>query len=180
MSLIKVGITHIPQGLGFALLVGVPPVYGLYTSFYPVIFYILFGTSRHLSMGTVAVLSLMIGNMLRKLEPTYVPPVGYNSTESNESNQFLSEDRVTAQIMIVMANAFWVGIIQILMFFLQLGFVTSYLSEPLVNGFLTGSAVHVLTSQLSLLFGITLTGYSGILKIPKVNQFFKIYILNTK
>lgn len=120
-------------------------------------------------MGTVAVLSLMIGNMLRKLEPTYVPLVGYNSTESNESNQFLSEDRVTAQIMIVMANAFWVGIIQIIMFFLQLGFVTSYLSEPLVNGFLTGSAVHVLTSQLSLLFGITLTGYSGILKIPKVN-----------
>lgn len=174
----KVGITHIPQGLGFALLVGVPPVYGLYTSFFPVLVYIIFGTSAHLSIGTVAVLSLMVGNMLHKLDAKYVPPIGFNATMDTtfdemsnslvDSSRFLSNDRLTAQIMIITANAFWVGIIQVIMFFFQLGFVTSYLSEPLVNGFLTGSAVHVLTSQLNLLFGIKLNTYTGAFKIPKV------------
>lgn len=60
------------------------------------------------------------------------------------------------------------GIIQVGMYFLQLGFVTDYLSEPMVNGFLAGSALHVLTSQLKLLFGFKLTAYDGVFKVPKV------------
>ena len=60
------------------------------------------------------------------------------------------------------------GIIQVGMYFLQLGFVTDYLSEPMVNGFLAGAALHVCTSQLKLLFGFKLASYDGVFKIPKV------------
>ena len=67
-----------------------------------------------------------------------------------------------------MAHAFWVGVIQCILFLFQFGFMTSYLVEPFLNGFLTGSAVHVGTSQLKFLFGVKLTGYAGIFKIPKV------------
>lgn len=172
--MIQIGITHIPQGLGFALLAKVPPIYGLYTSFFPVFLYLIFGTSKHLSIGTVAVVSLIIGNTLTNLENKYAPPVGFNLSDSlaqngseMPANDYLSYDREKARIMIVMANAFGVGVVQIIMFFLQLGFVTSYLSEPLVNGFLSGSAVHVVTSQLTLIFGVGLNSYSGPLKIPK-------------
>ena len=55
------------------------------------------------------------------------------------------------------------------MYFLQLGFVTDYLSEPMVNGFLAGSALHVLTSQLKLIFGFKLKANDGVFKLPKVN-----------
>jgi MFS superfamily sulfate permease-like transporter len=174
-----VGITHIPQGLGFALLAKVPPIYGLYTSFFPVFMYLIFGTSKHLSIGTVAVVSLLIGNTLTNLESKYVPPEDYsNQTASSGdgSSNYLSLNREHAKVLIVMANAFWVGVIQVFMFFFQLGFVTSYLSEPLVNGFLSGLAVHVLTSQLNLFFGVHLNSYAGVLKIPKtyIDFFSKI------
>lgn len=60
------------------------------------------------------------------------------------------------------------GVIQFGMYFLQLGFVTDYLSEPMVNAFLAGSSLHVATSQLKLLFGFKLASYSGVFKVPKV------------
>ena len=150
---------HIPQGMAYSLLASLPPVYGLYTSFYPVLIYWLFGTSRHISIGTFAVISLMVADTMATLEPKYVPPEGFNMTMYQENmlnnltsqvdpTYFLSMNRERARILIVMANAFWIGIIQIVMFFFQLGFITSYLSEPFVNSFLAGSAVHVFTSQM--------------------------------
>jgi MFS superfamily sulfate permease-like transporter len=180
---ITVGIMHIPQGMAYSLLATLPPIYGLYTSFYPVLIYWIFGTSRHISIGTFAVVSLMVSDTLAKLEPKYAPPIGFNMTiyenniANNISNQvdvtyFLSENRETARVLIAMANAFWVGIFQIIMFFFQLGFITSYLSEPFINSFLAGSAVHVFTSQLKFIFGIKLTAYSGAFKIPKVKRDF--------
>ena len=171
---------HIPQGMAYSLLASLPPVYGLYTSFYPVLIYWLFGTSRHISIGTFAVISLMVADTMATLEPKYVPPEGFNMTMYQENmlnnltsqvdpTYFLSMNRERARILIVMANAFWIGIIQIVMFFFQLGFITSYLSEPFVNSFLAGSAVHVFTSQMKFIFGIKLKYFSGLFKIPKVN-----------
>ena len=176
---LTVGIMHIPQGMAYALLASLPPIYGLYTSFYPVLIYWIFGTSRQLSMGTFAVVSLMVANVLADLEPKYAPPVGFNrliyeeNLKNNISNgfeatHFLSDDREKARVLIVMANAFCVGIVQLIMFVFQLGFLTSYLSEPFVNSYLAGCAVHVFTSQMKFLFGIHLTSFVGILKIPKV------------
>lgn len=139
--------------MAYALLANVPPIYGLYTSFYPVLIYWIFGTSRQISLGTFAVVSLMVGSALSDLEGKYAPPVGFNRTlyEFNSKNNltqlnvnpenFLSDNREKARIMIVMANAFWVGVFQIIMFFFQLGFLTSYLSEPLVNSFLAGKCL---------------------------------------
>jgi hypothetical protein len=176
---LTVGIMHIPQGMAYALLATLPPIYGLYTSFYPVLVYWIFGTSRHISIGTFAVISLMVASVISDLEPKYAPPVDFNRTvyEQNirnnvsmgyDATHFLSDNREKARVMIAMANAFCVGIIQLLMFVFQLGFLTSYLSEPFVNSFLAGCAVHVLTSQMKFIFGIKLTAYVGILKIPKV------------
>lgn len=64
MSGFTVAVMHIPQGLAYALLGNVPPVVGLYMAFFPVFVYTLFGTSRHVSMGTFAVICLMTGHVV--------------------------------------------------------------------------------------------------------------------
>ena len=128
---------HIPQGMAYSLLATLPPIYGLYTSFYPVIIYWIFGTSRQISLGTFAVISLMVAGTIADLESKYVPPVGFNAslntTDPNIVKNYLSLDRNQARVMIAMANAFWVGVIQLAMSIFQLGFITSYLSEAMIN-----------------------------------------------
>lgn len=138
---ITVGIMHIPQGMGFALLATLPPVYGLYTSFFPSLVYWIFGTSRQISIGTLAITSLMAGTLIADLENKYAPPEITNSTNFTldfDSSNFLSQDREKARVLIAMACTFWVGIIHVIMFFFQLGFITTYLSEPMLGGFLSG------------------------------------------
>ena len=177
---VAVAIVHVPQSMGYAVLATLAPIYGLYTSFFPVLIYWIFGTSKQISIGTFAVVSLMVADNLAQMEPKYVPPIDFNYTkyqqnlEANVTNpvdasNFLSMNRDQARLMIVMAHSFWVGVIQMVFFFLQLGFLTNYLSEPLLNGFLNGAAVHVFTSQLKFLFGVKLIPYAGILKIPRVS-----------
>lgn len=140
---LTVGIMQIPQGMGYALLATVPPIYGLYTSFFPGLIYFFLGTSRQLSIGVFAITSLLTGSLIIGIEDKYVPPEGFNRTFNDISMQidasnFLSDDREQARVLIATASAFWIGIIQIGMFFFNLGFLTSFLSEPMINGFLTG------------------------------------------
>ncbi|RNA04369.1 sulfate transporter-like [Brachionus plicatilis] len=168
---LTVGIMQIPQGMGYALLATVPPIYGLYTSFFPALMYFFLGTSRQLSIGIFAITSLLTGSLIIGIEDKYVPPEGFNRTLNEismeiDSSNFLSDDSEQARVLIATASAFWIGIIQIGMFCFNLEFITSFLSEPMINGFLTGSAIHVLTSQMKSVLGISVQNYSGAFQIP--------------
>nr|XP_028574991.1 solute carrier family 26 member 6 [Podarcis muralis] len=158
----SVGIMHLPQGLAYALLAGLPPVIGLYSAFYPVLLYFFFGTSRHISVGPFAIISVMIGSVTDSLEPSgkYMETVnGSNVTIVNETL------RDAARVELVGALAFLVGIFQIALGLLQFGFVATYLSEPLVRGYTTAASIQVLISQLKYVFGVTVKEYAGPLSI---------------
>ncbi|XP_061474320.1 solute carrier family 26 member 6 [Rhineura floridana] len=154
----SVGIMHLPQGLAYALLAGLPPVTGLYSAFYPVLLYFFFGTSRHISVGPFAVISVMIGSMTDSLEPSgkYLEVInGTNDTFVNEVR------RDAARVELVAALTFLVGIFQVALGLLQFGFVVTYLSEPLVRGYTTAASIQVLISQLKYVFGVNLEEHSG-------------------
>ncbi|XP_075015053.1 solute carrier family 26 member 6 [Calonectris borealis] len=158
----SVGIMHLPQGLAYALLAGLPPVTGLYSSFYPVFLYFFFGTSRHNSVGPFAVISVMIGSVTDSLVPSenFLEPVnGTNITKVNE------EQRDAARVELVATLTVLTGIFQVALGLLQFGFVVTYLSDPLVRGYTTAASVHVLVSQLKNVFGVSLGEHSGPLSL---------------
>uniref|UniRef100_A0A1I7UXI1 Sulfate_transp domain-containing protein n=1 Tax=Caenorhabditis tropicalis TaxID=1561998 RepID=A0A1I7UXI1_9PELO len=77
---LTVGIMHVPQGMAYASLAGVPPVYGMYSSFFASTIYMFFGTARHISIGVFAVASMMVGASRLRLAPDVVVPIGNSST----------------------------------------------------------------------------------------------------
>ncbi|NXE43099.1 S26A6 protein, partial [Ptilorrhoa leucosticta] len=175
----SVGIMHLPQGLAYALLAGLPPVTGLYSSFYPVFLYFFFGTSRHNSVadplrgplrevlvphlfsGPFAVISVMIGSLTESLVPSE------NFLESvNGSNATVNEElRDATRVELVATITVLTGIFQVALGLLQFGFVVTYLSDPLVRGYTTAASVHVLVSQLKNVFGVSQSEHSGPLSL---------------
>uniref|UniRef100_A0A3P8ZEC8 STAS domain-containing protein n=1 Tax=Esox lucius TaxID=8010 RepID=A0A3P8ZEC8_ESOLU len=155
---ISVGIMHLPQGMAYALLASVPPVFGLYTSFYPVLVYFIFGTSRHISIGTFAVISIMIGSVTEKLAPDSNFP-SLNETNGTGGVDLAARDAYRVQI--AASTTVLCGLFQILLGMMRFGFVVTYLSEPLVRGYMTGAATHVVASQLKYVFGIDPARFSG-------------------
>ncbi|KIH53168.1 inorganic anion transporter, SulP family, partial [Ancylostoma duodenale] len=141
-----VGIMHVPQGIAYALLAGVHPVVGLYTSFFPVIAYMLFGTSRHASIGSFAVVALMTGQTVHRLSR----PVVVNVTQTIGDPTEVQYEPVE----IASALTLTIGLIQIIVGLVGLDFVTTYFSEQLVAGFTTGASVHVFVTQLKDITGI--------------------------
>ncbi|XP_043538011.1 solute carrier family 26 member 10 isoform X1 [Chiloscyllium plagiosum] len=147
---LTVGIIHIPQGMAFALLTSVAPIYGLYTSFFPVMLYIFFGTGRHVSTGTFAGISLMTGSIVERLVPHR-----WNVTSLEDPE--LEKQRIS----VASAVAFLSGLMMICMFVLQLGFLSTYLSDPIVKAFTSGTAFHVTISQLNTMLGLQLPRFAG-------------------
>ncbi|XP_025923496.1 prestin, partial [Apteryx rowi] len=147
--------------LAYALLAAVPPVFGLYSSFYPVFLYTFFGTSKHISIGTFAVISMMVGGVAVRVVPDEVVSVDLNST--NVTDLFAARDAERVQVAVTLALLS--GIIQLCLGLLRFGFVAIYLTEPLVRGFTTAAAVHVFTSQLKYLLGVKTNRYSGPLSV---------------
>uniref|UniRef100_A0A8C8RDU3 SLC26A/SulP transporter domain-containing protein n=1 Tax=Pelusios castaneus TaxID=367368 RepID=A0A8C8RDU3_9SAUR len=145
-------------GMAFALLASVAPVYGLYTSFFPVILYGLFGTGRHVSTGTFAVVSLMTGSVVEQLVPWSLEP---NATDVELAR--MEEQRIG----VAAAMAFLVGLLLLVMFMAQLGFLATYLSEPIIKAFTNAAALHVLVSQLQSLLGLPLARGTGCFTIFK-------------
>ncbi|XP_077453758.1 solute carrier family 26 member 10 isoform X1 [Stigmatopora argus] len=155
---LTVGVLHIPQGMAFALLTSVAPIFGLYTSFFPVVIYMIFGTGRHVSTGTFAVVSLMTGSIVEEMVPS---PPELNAS-SHEGSDFELQ-----RIGVASAVALLSGIIMLCMFGLQLGFLSTYLSEPIVKAFTSAAAFHVTSSQLQSMLGLRLSRYTGTFSLFK-------------
>ncbi|VDM38237.1 unnamed protein product [Toxocara canis] len=143
------GIMHVPQGIAYSVLSGVAPVYGLYSSFFPVLFYMIFGTSRHTSI----VVALMSGIANEQIMSKYVTTT--NSTMN------ATEDTTLTPIQVASTLTFALGMIQFATGLLRLEFLTDYFSDQLVAGFTTGAACHVFTAQLDDIFGLTVPKVSG-------------------
>ncbi|CAH0696738.1 unnamed protein product [Spodoptera exigua] len=160
-------VMHIPQGMAYALLAEVPPIVGLYMAFFPVLIYVLLGTSPHVSMGTFAVACLMAGKVVTQYATPEV--VGGNTTHVSMSVIGIGVDHENnmhySPLEVVSVVCLLVGIFQILMWMLRLGAVSTLLSEPLVSGFTTAASFHVLASQLKDLFGV---------KLPKLSPNYKV------
>lgn len=173
---LTIGIMHIPQALAFGLLASVKVENGLYTSLWPILFYVIFGTSPHISMGTSAVICMVTAGV-----------VDIRADEFKSQNQhllasFIAKNNATMQNSttvewvnipefmdfkenVAMNLSLFSGLILIFMGMFRLGFITFYFSESFFSGFTSGAAVHIATSQMPALLGIHVKRYSGAFKI---------------
>ncbi|XP_063247403.1 anion exchange transporter [Prinia subflava] len=165
VSGMMLAIQQVTQGLAFAVLSSVHPVFGLYGSFFPVIIYAIFGMGRHVATGTFALTSLISANAVERL----VPSVRTNFTANNNSGILGLSEFEMQRIGVAAAVSFLGGIIQVAMFMLQLGSATFLLTEPVISAMTTGAATHVVTSQVKYLLGMKMPYISGPL------AFFHIY-----
>jgi SulP family sulfate permease len=133
----------IPQSMAYALLAGLPPQVGLYAGIVPAILYPIFGTSRVLAVGPVAVDSLMVGAAVSQLAP-------------QDSPDYLA---------FALTLAFLVGIIELAMGLLRLGFLVNFLSRSVISGFISGAALIIAFSQVKHLFGLS---------VPSTDSFFEL------
>ncbi len=129
---LTVGVMLIPQGMAYAMLAGLPPIYGLYASTIPLIIYALFGTSRQLAVGPVAMISLLVAS-------------GIGLLAGQDSMRYIE---------LAITLALLVGIIQLLLGVFRLGFLVNFLSHPVISGFTSAAAIIIATSQLKHIFGI--------------------------
>lgn len=130
---IIVAIMLVPQGMAYAMLAGLPPVIGLYGSTLPIFVYALFGSSRHLAVGPVAVVSLLVLSSCSKLAPP----------------------GTAEYIGLALMLALMVGIMQLTLGLLRLGFLTNFFSHAVISGFTSAAAIIIILSQLKLFLGIT-------------------------
>uniref|UniRef100_A0A0N5BEF8 STAS domain-containing protein n=1 Tax=Strongyloides papillosus TaxID=174720 RepID=A0A0N5BEF8_STREA len=174
MAGLTIGIVQVPQGIAYALLTGVDPIYGLYSSFFAIIFYMIFGTSKYVSIGSFAIVSLMTGvaanNVMRRLEKEALTEqvhylekhtgeqIDINNLTEITSNEFKDLDRIT----LVTTLTFFVGLVQIALGIFHFDFLASYLSDQVVSGFAVGAAVHVCVVQFNKLFQLDSKSFSGI------------------
>ncbi len=129
---LTVALVLIPQSMAYAQLAGLPAYYGLYAAFLPPMIAAVFGSSRQLATGPVAVVSLMTASALERL-----------ATPGSDM-----------YITYAIAMALLVGVFQLSLGVLKLGLVVNLLSHPVVNGFTNAAALIIATSQLSKVFGV--------------------------
>lgn len=167
MSGLIVGILLVPQSIAYSMLAGQEPIYGLYTSFFASIIYFLFGTSHHISVGIFGVLCLMIGEVVdRELHKAadILPSLGMLSNGSMLVNYTLDSicNKSCYAIKIGSTVTFMAGVYQVAMGFFQVGFISVYLSDALLSGFVTGASFTILTSQAKYLLGLSLPRSNGV------------------
>lgn len=131
---LTVGVMLIPQGMAYAMIAGLPPIYGLYASTIPLIIYALLGTSRQLAVGPVAMVSLLTA-------------AGIGALAEGGTEMYLG---------LAIALALLVGIIQFALGVFRLGFLVNFLSHPVISGFTSAAALIIGLSQLKHLIGVDL------------------------
>lgn len=131
---LTVGVMLIPQGMAYAMIAGLPPVYGLYAAIFPQLVYAFMGSSRQLAVGPVAMDSLLVATAL-------------NTMAIVDSNHYIS---------LAIFLALFMGLIQVILGFLKFGFLINFLSKPVINGFTSGAAIIIGLSQFNHLLGIDL------------------------
>ena len=131
---LTVGVMLIPQGMAYAMIAGLPPIYGLYASTIPILVYALLGTSRQLAVGPVAMVSLLTA-------------AGIGSMAAGGTESYL---------LLAFTLAFLVGAFQYLLGVFRLGFLVNFLSHPVISGFTSASALIIGLSQLKHLMGVKL------------------------
>ena len=136
IAAVIVTIMLIPQSLAYALLAGLPPEAGIYASILPIMFYAVFGTSRALAVGPVAVVSLMTAAAVGKVAQTG------------------TADYATAALTL----AFLSGAFLTLLGIFRLGFIANFLSHPVIAGFITASGIIIALSQVGNILGIKASG----------------------
>lgn len=129
---LTLGIMLIPQSMAYAMIAGLPPVYGLYAALMPQLVYALMGTSRHLSVGPVAMDSLLVAAGLGALS-------------------IVGIDEYIAMAILL---ALFMGVLQLALGLLKMGFLVNFLSTPVISGFTSAAAVIIGLNQLSHLFGV--------------------------
>jgi len=137
-----VGIMLIPQGMAYAMIAGLPPIYGLYTAIIPTIIYSLLGSSRHVSVGPVAMDSLIL-------------IAGASAFATVGSDEYIA---------VVISITFIVGGLQFAMGCLRLGFIANFLSKPVIMGFTFAAAIIISLKQLKYLLGISPVAGIGLLE----------------
>ncbi|MDH0727321.1 sulfate permease [Stutzerimonas stutzeri] len=140
LAALIVTLMLIPQSLAYAMLAGLPPVTGLYASMLPLIAYTLFGTSRTLAVGPVAVVSLMTA---AALGPLFAPG---------------SAEYAAAAMLLALLS----GAVLLLMAALRLGFLANFLSHPVISGFISASGILIALGQLKHILGIPVTGENAL------------------
>jgi len=137
ISGITVGVMLIAQGMAYAKLAGLPPEYGLYSSGIPLFIYPLFGSSKHLGFGPVAIVSLLVSQI--------------TLSTNSAGHEYSTSEKITFSLLM----AFSVGIVQISMGIVQIGFIVNFISHPVIAGFTTAAAFVIILSQIQHLLGFS-------------------------
>ncbi|WP_340202315.1 sulfate permease [Ascidiimonas sp. W6] len=142
---ITVGVMVIPQGMAYAMIAGLPPIYGLYAALLPTIVYSITGTSRRLSVGPVAMDSLLVASGLGAL----------------------SISGIESYVAMAAFLALFIGVIQLGLGFINMGFMVNFLSKPVISGFTSAAAIIIGLSQLKHVFGLEIKGSSQLHQLLK-------------
>ncbi|XP_069782593.1 sulfate anion transporter 1 [Narcine bancroftii] len=185
ISGLLVAVVIVPQSIAYALLAGLETSSSLYASFFSCIIYFLMGTSRHISVGIFSLICLLVGQVVdRELllagfevdEDSQVTPLmtnnanNWNISSENTSMRMnvtipgllnIECDRKCYAVSVSAALTFMCGVYQLLMAIFHLGFVSKYLSEPLLDGFATGASITIVTMQVKYLIGVKLPRSHG-------------------
>ncbi|XP_053392839.1 sulfate transporter-like [Mercenaria mercenaria] len=156
LSGFTVSFMHLPQAMGFGILASLRPIHGLYSTFFPVLVYILFGTSPYISFGTNAVMALLTKEVVEREADSFVA-LFTNTNASQPSEDEIMDVKVSAS----MACCVLVGIFLMGMGLLKLGIITTYLSVSFIGGFTTAAAFHIASSQVPTIFGIKVKTFAG-------------------